>query len=728
MTLRIVFTLALWCIVAFGEEDVHVENFYIPQGYVAVPQYEEKYKPNSKYRFNIYGSTFAVNKYIQLIIRPFQIEGYAEIPCIHDWLAVYAGEQISQLDNVCSFSNRNITNSKIFCNHHLPSIDQLLFKSTDLVVEFCSDNVIEDSGFELKWSTSSDKPPVPTPKPKPSPPPVVCGDELELADEPLSILSPDFQLGHYPPNAYCKWKVRVNVAAVLVVKSALFELEAPQQNHCLFDRVIIRMDSDDGETETFGSFCGKNGPNFYIEPQNGLQLTIEFISDDKISWIGFEIQLSLQYPKPTLCGIEYTISQVQDVFHFYSPNYPAVTKREVFCKVTINRAPEMGYFNVTFRSFNIEEGLETMRIGPNQTHERLLWGTMNSAMSMIFHEQTLTLQYAKLKGKTSGQGFHIEIRASPKPAFCRANEILCADEMQCISMRKFCDGENDCDDGSDESNDWCTSHQNFLNKKCGISFAAQNIDLSGPKVAQRLLEARAHSWPWNLFIAEKGHFTDPFCAGTLISPDWMITTSNCFEGKNQNFQSFMVRVGVHNIGKSNCHHEQLRQVQQAYYFENNFDNGKKIATISTIKDTNFILPNSIVLLRLNESVVQTNWTGFACLPPLNYFLKENVSCLSVGFGIYSDSKRRNALMQKITRTIAQSSSTEKDKNVLLTDELQQDRCYVDKGGPLFIQNYKGQWTLQGLLWKSSCPAAEPDVYVRVSFFFGFIYGVFIRYS
>ena len=39
---------------------------------------------------------------------------------------------------------------------------------------------------------------------------------------------------------------------------------------------------------------------------------------------------------------------------------------------------------------------------------------------------------------------------------CEANERQCADGKKCIQKYWICDGEKDCDDGSDETDSFCS--------------------------------------------------------------------------------------------------------------------------------------------------------------------------------------------------------------------------------------------------------------------------------
>lgn len=62
--------------------------------------------------------------------------------------------------------------------------------------------------------------------------------------------------------------------------------------------------------------------------------------------------------------------------------------------------------------------------------------------------------------------------------------------------------------------------------KCGLRF------LEGGTEDKRIVGGRVSNpgaWPWQVALLLKDKQT---CGGSLISPDWVVSASHCFEGKN----------------------------------------------------------------------------------------------------------------------------------------------------------------------------------------------------
>ena len=72
---------------------------------------------------------------------------------------------------------------------------------------------------------------------------------------------------------------------------------------------------------------------------------------------------------------------------------------------------------------------------------------------------------------------------------CGPHQMSCASKSGCISMTWVCDGEADCDDGSDESNCpmWCGKDQFTCSENVCIGFFHV---CNGEKVLNRLLKKK----------------------------------------------------------------------------------------------------------------------------------------------------------------------------------------------------------------------------------------------
>ena len=108
---------------------------------------------------------------------------------------------------------------------------------------------------------------------------------------------------------------------------------------------------------------------------------------------------------------------------------------------------------------------------------------------------------------------------------------------------------------------------------------------------------KPHTVPFHVALVENRKKGVPFCSGTLISPNYVLTTAHCVAGKSIN--SFLVVVGEHDYNVKGDG-EQFVHVQAIFQHPDFFSH----------KQADF------TLLKLSEAVVfsKFQYTGIACLP------------------------------------------------------------------------------------------------------------------
>eukprot|EP00058_Branchiostoma_floridae_P020365 XP_002605855.1 hypothetical protein BRAFLDRAFT_90826 [Branchiostoma floridae] len=176
-----------------------------------------------------------------------------------------------------------------------------------------------------------------------------------------------------------------------------------------------------------------------------------------LAWIGMVACCLLSngvYSQPG-CGLSLT----SDSGTFTSPNYPADYPNYSNCTYKISVTPPK-VVRLTFTDFNVEEGYDFVYVydgdtlDPTQLIGEGLDGTSipdPKSSSGSF----MTVQFTSDSGDTR-KGFQASYTAEDKVfAQCEVGQYRCANGVTCIDAWRRCDGDNDCNDGSDEDASSC---------------------------------------------------------------------------------------------------------------------------------------------------------------------------------------------------------------------------------------------------------------------------------
>lgn len=224
-------------------------------------------------------------------------------------------------------------------------------------------------------------------------------------------------------------------------------------------------------------------------------------------------------------------------------------------------------------------------------------------------------------------------------------------------------------------------------------------------------------YPYTAAISkESGRF--PTCAGTLISPNVVLTAAHCGDVEE-------VFIGCYNILER-------------------FDNTQSSCEVHTVKerivhpDFETVLPSErkdFALLVLNNS---SNVTPIAYIPSTGFNLEDKQRLKVVGWGSTSflSFNRPTTLRETSVEVVSSESCNDNyqqefDRNLIRDDMFcaglpGKDACQADSGGPALIEcDLLEEDILVGVIsWGRDCALPEfPGVYARVTFAFDFIASV-----
>merc|ERR1711936_456290 len=208
---------------------------------------------------------------------------------------------------------------------------------------------------------------------------------------------------------------------------------------------------------------------------------------------------------------------------------------------------------------------------------------------------------------------------------------------------------------------------------------------------------KPHEYPWQVGLLSSRSSSTPFCGGSLISSQEVLTAAHC--GTNIGW----VVLGEHDITKA--------------------DGEQKVQVCSTILHPHFSMnsaDNDFAILRLCSPVSFTSHVSTVCLPSSsnNY---DNVQAVASGWGLLSSGGGSpNTLMKVSLDTMSNRKCRNKYWPHITTNMICAGRggggvtCKGDSGGPLVTRENKGSFSLIGVVSHGKKDKGYPGVFARVT--------------
>lgn len=203
------------------------------------------------------------------------------------------------------------------------------------------------------------------------------------------------------------------------------------------------------------------------------------------------------------------------------------------------------------------------------------------------------------------------------------------------------------------------------------------------------------AWPWQAMLRFTVHDRAMFCGGSLILPQWVLTTAYCVYGKKAS--NIFVRLG-------------------AYYREKTTGLEQDITVGKVFIHPKYHIPNlfsnDLALLKLTRPAFGSNGVGLICLPNKDIPLAPGEPCWITGWGYLDISS--GALPKKLKQAqipLAPRSTCAADFPTRTIDAsmlcagsniTRVSGCQGDTGGPL-VREFRGKWYLEGSFsWGGDC--------------------------
>ncbi|XP_078662748.1 transmembrane protease serine 3-like [Branchiostoma floridae x Branchiostoma belcheri] len=229
-------------------------------------------------------------------------------------------------------------------------------------------------------------------------------------------------------------------------------------------------------------------------------------------------------------------------------------------------------------------------------------------------------------------------------------------------------------------------------------------------------DAQRGAWPWQVQL-KRGSGTTPFCGGTLIDREWVLSAAHCFHGFNWRPTDLQVVIGAQTLRTPPIDVGSIVVTPLQFFIKEDYDPNR--------------INNDIALIKIPPVNFPTEYINTACLPDAQERFDQSSLCFTTGWGV-TEEGRMSEVLQEARVPIIDNGVCNGPTSYAggITDVMLcagylaggVDACQGDSGGPLVCQNSQGRWSLVGVTsWGYGCASENyPGVYARVQSFLPWI--------
>lgn len=221
------------------------------------------------------------------------------------------------------------------------------------------------------------------------------------------------------------------------------------------------------------------------------------------------------------------------------------------------------------------------------------------------------------------------------------------------------------------------------------------------------------SWPWQVSLQRNGF---PFCGGSLVTDQWILTAAHCFQGSGDTTSGLMAVLGEDSISVSSPN--QVSKSVSEIINHPSYDSSNN--------------DNDMCLLKLSSGVNFTNYIQPVCLTAANTVPSTGSDVWVTGWGTLSSGGSTPDRLQEVMVPVvsqAQCESSYSTQDITITNNMLcagvggRDSCQGDSGGPM-VYKINGSWVQAGVVsFGIGCALSTyPGVYAKVSQYTSWISG------